>query len=67
MKPRSTAFALFAVFIALAISAKDRIAYEFESLSDFWQYVWVIGGIIAVTALAAYFLSPFVDIFFFIS
>lgn len=67
MKPRSTAIALLAVLVALVLAAKDRIAYEFESLSDFWQYVWVVGGIMVATALAAYFLSPFVDLFFFIS
>ena len=67
MKPRSTAFALFAVLIALIISANKWIAYEFENLTDFWQYVWVVGGIMVGTALAAYFLSPFADIFLFIS
>lgn len=67
MKPRSTALALVAVLVALILAAKDRIAYEFENLSDFWQYVWVVGGIMVATALAAYFLSPFVDLFFFIS
>lgn len=67
MKPRSTALALVAVLVALILATKDRIAYEFENLSDFWQYVWVVGGIMVATALAAYFLSPFVDLFFFIS
>lgn len=66
MKPRSTAFALFAVLIALIISANKWIAYEFENLTDFWQYVWVVGGIMVGTALAAYFLSPFVEFTFFI-
>ena len=66
MKPRSTALALVAVLVALILAAKDRIAYEFESLTDFWQYVWVVGGIMVGTALAAYFLSPFVEFTFFI-